>query len=320
MTWYDTNAEGLETVIFSAVSIRRNLEDYPFSHRLDRASCDEIFEKVRSALKDYEFESFDLSLLSVHERGELYEKGYLAKESKYLIFAEKKGVFISLLSSDHIEIRTFSSGLTHSLALERALEIDRILDSRLNYAFDGRLGYITALPENLGCAITLFAKLFLPALEESISSSEIRSAVSDSNLGVYSRSGYFYDIYTRGSLGYTEKELCEKISSFARRISFSEIEKRESLYRSELTFVTDRIMRSLGTVRYARLISESEAIRLYTDLRLGIYLEADGYKCDYKLLDKIMAGALPNALAISSAKEKDRDAARAQYLSKALAV
>ena len=320
MIWYDSSAEGLETTLFSGVSVRRNLEDYPFSQRLDRASGDEIFEKVRSALKDREFESFDLSLLSVYERGELYEKGYLAKDSKYLLFSEKQGVFISLLSSDHIEIRAFSGGLSPSLALERALEIDRILDSALNYAFDGRLGYITALPENLGCAIRFFARLFLPALEESISSPKIRSAASDSDLGVYSSGGYFYDVYTKGSLGYTEKELCEKLSSFAKRISYSEIEKRESLYRTELPFITDRIMRSLGTVRYARLISESEVTRLYADLRLGIYLEAEGYKCDYKLLDKIMAGALPNALSISSAKEKDRDAARAQYLSKALAV
>ena len=51
MKWYEINGNGHDVVISSRVRLARNLEDFPFTPKLDAETSEKIAEKVVSALK-----------------------------------------------------------------------------------------------------------------------------------------------------------------------------------------------------------------------------------------------------------------------------
>ena len=51
MKWYEINGNGHDVVISSRVRLARNLEDFPFTPKLDAETSEKIAEKVISALK-----------------------------------------------------------------------------------------------------------------------------------------------------------------------------------------------------------------------------------------------------------------------------
>ncbi len=54
---------------------------------------------------------------------------------------------------DHIRIQTLMSGFQLDEAYQLADKIDDLFESRLDYAFDERIGYITACPTNVGTGL-----------------------------------------------------------------------------------------------------------------------------------------------------------------------
>ncbi len=69
-----------------------------------------------------------------------------------------------LCEEDHIRIQVIKAGLALEQAYAEADKIDTILDGKLKYAFDERIGYLTQCPTNLGTAMRASVMLHLPAL------------------------------------------------------------------------------------------------------------------------------------------------------------
>ena len=84
--------------------------------------------------------------------------------------------------------------------------------------------------------------------------------------------------------------------------------------------VQDSVSRSLGILRYARTITHDEALRLLSNVRLGI---VSGQLKDVSLatIDKLMTDVEPATLTVNSGKSltaAQRDTARADLLRKSL--
>ena len=65
---------------------------------------------------------------------------------------------------DHLRIQVMQAGLELDRAYRTADELDTALDSRLHFAFDDRLGYLTQCPTNLGTGLRVSVMLHLPML------------------------------------------------------------------------------------------------------------------------------------------------------------
>ncbi len=64
---------------------------------------------------------------------------------------------------DHLRIQLMKSGLDLHSAWDQINQLDDVIESSITYAFDERLGYLTACPTNVGTGMRVSVMLHLPA-------------------------------------------------------------------------------------------------------------------------------------------------------------
>ena len=79
--------------------------------------------------------------------------------------------------------------------------------------------------------------------------------------------------------------------------------------------MADRVSRALGTLKYAKMISSSEALRLLSDVRFGA--EAGVLDIDSNVIDRLSYEIQPCSMEVA-ADGKNRDAVRAEKLRNSL--
>jgi protein arginine kinase len=210
---------------------------------------------------------------------------------------EARGVAISLPDEsvsvmvneeDHLRLQVLLSGLELTAAYHRIDQVDDLIEGKcshaggsgrtLEYAFSPRFGYLTCCPTNVGTGIRVSVMLHLPALKLTGELDKMRRATRDMNLavrGYYGEgseaAGEFYQISNQTTLGKPElvllrefeHEIIPQVINYERQARRALLEKRRRL-------VEDKVMRALGILRHARLLSPEEAITLLSDVRLGV--------------------------------------------------
>lgn len=285
--WYDRNGNDSEISVSTRVRLARNLREYPFTSRLNSTQAAAVVDRVEAAMKESSFgEDYSLIRLDKENRAlavSLAERHLISPEFAVsenihgVLLSKDESVSIMINEEDHLRIQVLGPGLCPEDCLKTALEIDSALDSKLPYAFDENLGYLTHCPTNLGTGLRGSVMLHLPALTES---GDIRTMIAAAGKlgfvvrGIYgegtSASGSFYQISNQMTLGFTEEDLIGRISDTVSRIMSQETALRAKIYEQNTRAVEDRIWRSVGILTSARLISSSEATGLLSMLRLGI--------------------------------------------------
>ena len=99
------------------------------------------------------------------------------------------------------------------------------LEKKLNFAFDEKLGYLTACPTNLGTGIRVSAMLHLPGLVLQEQVNQIIQAVTKLGLavrGLYGEGtealGHIFQVSNQMTLGESEGEIVERISKVLMQI------------------------------------------------------------------------------------------------------
>ena len=154
----------------SRVRLARNLKGYPF--RLTPAQHSEIADKVFSALRGNptigpEFEKKQIIPRST-EASQLVEEHLispeLARNGGWLIVSRDGGVSIMVGEEDHLRLQVIGTGLCPKECLETANRIAALIEATLPFAYDERLGYLTACPTNVGTGLRASIMLHLPML------------------------------------------------------------------------------------------------------------------------------------------------------------
>ena len=124
-----------------------------------------------------------------------------------------------------------------------------------------------------------------------------------------------YQISNQITLGITEEETLKKMKEAVRQISEKEQIARKNITGDALDRLTDRIYRSLGILKYAHMMTSSEFIKLFSDVRFGIALGIV-QEVSYEQLGTLLVEAMPATLTLSSEStpktESARDKLRAQ--------
>jgi protein arginine kinase len=74
-------------------------------------------------------------------------------------------------------------------------------------------------------------------------------------------------------MGQTEEDIINALISVTGQIVNSERAAREALLRERREHIEDRVGRAYGLLTHARIMSSEEAVRLLSDLRLGVSLK-----------------------------------------------
>ncbi len=283
--WYRNSGEQSDMVISTRIRLARNIAGYPFPNRMTEEQNKQIKQAVRDAVAQIGGLTLDYI-----ELADCKERDVLAMVERHLISYEfaKKGTGALLLSpderisimineEDHLRIQVLGAGLDLEEAYKLADLVETALDERLHFAFDERLGYLTQCPTNLGTGMRASLMLHLPALQERGAIRQLSGNVSKLGLtirGAYGEGsqsqGAFYQMSNQVTLGISEAAAIENLRGIAGQIMKQEQAAREQLVSTPA--FEDRVWRSYGILKHARVITNEEALKLLSNVRVGICL------------------------------------------------
>jgi len=278
-----------DIVVSSRIRLARNLADYPFAGKatdLDRA---EIEKSLRKNVLDTNQQA-GLSYLDVNEldslgRQFLVERQLISREhadsegARGVAIDTSERMSLMINEEDHLRIQVMHSGFDLDAAWERINSIDDRLEEKISYAFDARLGYLTACPTNVGTGIRVSVMLHLPALVITRQIEKVFRSLHKISLavrGLYGEGsqamGDFYQISNQITLGKSEEELIKQVADVVPVLIDYERRARDFLQRESHENLHDRVSRAYGILSTAQTISSEETMHLLSSIRMGVEL------------------------------------------------
>lgn len=322
-----------DVVISTRIRLARNLKDYPFPCKLNSQGREKVIEKVRDAVKKSnspvasDFSFIRMSELTSSQSVSLVEKRLVSPEfisetdGRALLISKDECFSIMINEEDHIRLQVITKGLSLEQAYDTADKLDTLLDENLDFAFDEKLGYLTQCPTNLGTGMRASVMLHLPALEKSRAISRIAGNLSKLGLTIRGAhgegtepKGALYQLSNQVTLGISEKAAIENLKNITEQLIVQENQARERLCSS--IDIQDAISRSLGILRSALVISHDEALKLLSNVRLGI-VSKQITDVSTETIDKLMLAVEPATLTVTLNKNlsaHDRDIERAKLI------
>ena len=316
-------------MISSRIRLARNIKGIPFTGRMTveqkKAVCTKVKE-VASAIPGYKFDYIDMENVTAIQAGSMVEEHLISvefannREGEGLLLDRKHNVSVMINEEDHLRIQVLGRGEKLATLYETASEIDDALDEKLHFAFSEKLGYLTHCPTNLGTGLRASVMMHLPALHESGLINKIINTVSQVGLtvrGMYGEgsepAGCVYQVSNQITLGISEKDTIERLEDIVRQIARHEAALREKML--ENISIEDRVFRSYGIAREARIMSSQEFMKLMSDIRLGI--EGGLLNLDTKVLDELCIKVQPYTLMLYGGEGmeiRQRDIKRAEIV------
>lgn len=163
--------------------------------------------------------------------------------------------------------------------IKKASAIDDILDRTLQISYDEQLGYLTTCPTNVGTGMRASVMLHLPGLSIMKRMNRIAQTINRFGFtirGFMVKAHKFMAIFIKFQISWrwekSEQEIIDALTELVDQIIHEELALRERLNEHNHTETLDRIYRSLGILKYSRLISVEEASHRLSDIKLGVDL------------------------------------------------
>lgn len=335
MNWYKNIGNEGDIVLSTRVRLARNIQDFPFPARLDTETREQVCDAVCEALNSSEDDSLKLERivmadLSPSQTVSLAEKHLISPEfasdsaGRSLLLSEQQDISIMLCEEDHIRIQVIYPGLCLDSAFETAAKFDCALESKFNFAFNERIGYLTQCPTNLGTAMRASVMLHLPALTKKGAMQKLATTVAKLGLtlrGTYGEgseiTGDIYQLSNQVTLGISEESAIKNLSSIASQIISQEKQARAVLVKDD--DYIDNIYRALGILKSAYKLTSKELIRLISYVRVGA---SEGIiEIPKEKLSALMVELQPATMNVTEGKvltQNERDVLRAKAVREAL--
>ena len=202
----------------SRVRLARNIKGYPF--RLTEQQHSEIADKIFAALKENPTIGPEFDKKQIIPRST--EASQLVED--HLIVSKDSGVSIMVGEEDHLRLQVIGTGLCPKECLETANRVASLIEAALPFAYDERLGYLTACPTNIGTGLRASIMLHLPMLTATEQMDRIigyagsRGCAVRGTYGEGSQAvGGFYQVSNQVTLGATQRR--KRASRYATRMN-----------------------------------------------------------------------------------------------------
>ena len=279
--WYTKTGKDGDVVLSSRVRLARNIKGIPFGSRMSDSQQTEVIERCSKALNSLKF--IDLDKMSDIEKKSLIEQHLISADMlkndrrKALLLNEDSSLSVMLGEEDHIRIQSMAAGFDLDKCLENANKIDDELESKVEYGFSEKFGYLTCCPTNVGTGMRASVMMQLTALVMSRKIESIISVLSKLGIavrGIYGEGskalGNIFQISNQVTLGVSEEETIQKLKQIVSELAEKEREAADMLYKENKFRFEDKIMRSLGILKNAVILTSEETMSLLSDVRLGI--------------------------------------------------
>lgn len=282
--WYKSTGKQGDVAVSTRIRLARNIAGLPFPAKWSDSEARQVIESVRSSLDKDRFTFLMLDNTPELNKQALVEEHLMSREmltgtNKALLLSKDEQICIMLGEEDHIRLQAILPGFDLEAAYAAADQIDDALAEHLDYAFDETFGFLTRCPTNVGTGLRASVMLHLPALKMSGQMNALIGQVGKLGLtirGMYGEGseakGDLFQLSNQVTLGISEHQLLEKLASVTNQIITTERDLRQKLLAGNPDKLPDQIMRALGTLKYARLLSSAECEKLLSDVKLGTYL------------------------------------------------
>lgn len=285
--WLKTDGAGHDVVLSTRFRLARNLRDFVFPARADRAVRHEIRSQFERAIH-HEFPHWSqlrADQISPLTRELLYEKHLISHHLRdhpdgALVAQSVESRFVLMVNEeDHLRVQLLLPGLDLKPAWPELLRVGSRFELWMDYAVHPKFGYLTSCATNIGTGLRASVMLHLPALswlnsldrtlsewpDEAI---EFRGTFGEGTEAVAS----FVQLSNRYTLGSSVEEIVERVSYSTQNLVELERQQRHYLLHNYRSKVEDSVHRSLATLGAARLMDSREAANLLGTVRLGACL------------------------------------------------
>jgi len=331
--WMTGKSKDNSVVITSRIRLARNLHELPYPGWAQKDERKDILASVFPVVKDLpEMDkgfAQELSQLDSLEKQVLVERHLISREQAArgegcaAVVNRKQSLSLMLNEEDHLRMQSICSGLHLQDAYKLLDKVDQKLETKLNYAYDSKLGYLTACPTNLGTGMRASAMLHLPALVLSDQITQVIQAVGKIGLAVRGLFGEgteslgdLFQISNQSTLGESEEDIIHRLERVINQVANHERNARMKMVQEDSDILTNKIGRAYGLLRHAHMFDSKEAFTHISILRLGADL---GYfpEGTMQLCDTLMMEIQPAHLQLYAGKELEpekRDIIRAEII------
>ncbi|MDP4146242.1 MAG: protein arginine kinase [Bacillota bacterium] len=286
--WINNKDDSDNIVLSSRIRLARSLREIPFPNRLSDEQGLQVVKSVEDAFYTNEetknkFSSKYLWLSSESENSSFLEKHLI---SSNLINNHKKAAFIldkdetisiMINEEDHVRLQCINAGFNLDETYSIANNIDDVLESNLEFAFDERFGYLTACPTNLGTGLRASVMIHLPALSMNNQMSQVLNALTQVGMtirGLYGEGSTalsnLYQISNQITLGISELDILSNLQAVVSQVINQENLSRAQLMKNYKYELQDKIYRSLGILKTAVILPYKECLKLLSNVRMGV--------------------------------------------------
>ncbi|CCC57820.1 MULTISPECIES: protein arginine kinase [Caloramator] len=330
---------GSDIVLTSRIRLARNIDGVPFPQKLNQDEANKVIKDVADSVLNsnsaiaHEFRLIKLRELKPLERLSMVEKHLISMDivNEYqrgaVLLNREENVSIMINEEDHIRLQVIYPGFKVKDAYDYANKLDDLIEEKVQYAYDAKLGYLTSCPTNVGTGIRASVMLHLPALTLTKNINNVFNTVVQVGMtmrGIYGEGsnamGNIYQISNQVTLGLTEDEIINNLIAVTKKIIDQEIKTREMLFEKQAAEIEDDIYRSLGLLKYSRMLSTQECLNLMSKVRLGIEMGIIK-DIDVKKLNDLLVNVQPATLQLIEGRDldtKERDIIRAKIVRETL--
>lgn len=327
--WYKQISTDSDVVISSRVRFARNIYEYKFPHIMEKDDLLKIISIVENSIDKNNYKLLRLKDIDKTTKASLVEqhlvsKEFILNEDAAIVTNEDSTIVAMINEEDHLRIQSFESGFNIDKCYDKLVEFTNQLNKKLKFAHSDKYGYITACPTNLGSGMRASVMLHLPALYKVGILPELFNQVASIGVsirGLYGENtvgeGYIYQVSNQKTLGISDRDIISNLEVIVMSIVEQERKARQILLKSSIN-IEDEVYRAYGILKNARLITDEEAIKLLSKLRLGVAMNIIN-DIDLKKVQSIMQDIEPNTLKLLLKKDlskSEEESNRAEYIRK----
>ena len=282
MNWYLQRGKDSDVVVKCKIMFSRNLRNHRFNTR-SLTEIQEIENEVKSKLQGIGYNLKFIKIKDVDElpKRSMVEKGLIDEatiknENTSILINDDENICIVLNSQDHIEIQVFNTGMELESTFNLAKEIDNKIDKIFDIAKSKKYGYLTSSPLEVGTGLKAEVTIHLPGL--TMTGNMRKVAIAMNNLGVSFSSKYINgqenigDIYmmkNKQTLGISEDTIINNLKAISEKMIEQERAARSILGKNQIE-LEDMVYRDFGTLVNARKLRWQEAIKLMSNVKMGV--------------------------------------------------
>jgi protein arginine kinase len=285
----DTAASKSAVVLMTRIRLARNLAGQPFPGWAKEAQKRDIRDQCMQAVAALPQMKRGLAIpvenLDELQKQILVERHLISRELCHakagsgIVISKDQSCVVMVNEEDHLRIQVLRSGFQFKKVWNTINALDTDLEEHVDFAFNPRLGYLSACPTNLGTGIRASAMMHLPGLVISSQMEKVVRAVNQLGMAVRGlfgegsdASGSIFQISNQTTLGETEEGIIKHLHGVLNTIIEQELNARQKLLETDPNKLSDKIGRAFGILQNGYLLNSGEAMNLLSLIRLGIDL------------------------------------------------